>query len=89
MPATASRVHDALREVEERRAYWLKKRADAKESGIVAGEEPPEASSSAARATANGVAKPKANGALDLTAEEWPGKSLSVCLIPSRLNPNH
>ena len=77
MPATASKVPDALKEVEERKHYWLKKRADAKASGIVAGEEPPEASSSApkATATANGVAKPKANGTLDLTAEEWPGKS--------------
>ena len=86
MPATASKVPDALGEVEERKAYWLKKRADAKESGIVAGEEP-EASSSAAAATAqaNGVAKPKANGALDLTAEEWPGKGLgNPCLSHPR-----
>lgn len=72
VPTTASRVAEAVKEVEERKTYYLKKRAEAKEKGILAGEEP-EASSS--RAQANGVApkkQPKANGVLDFAAEEWP-----------------
>lgn len=72
MPSTASKVPEALMEVEERKAYWLKKRAEAMESGIVAGEEPEAASSSkAAKLRAD---KSKSNGVLDFHAEEWPGE---------------
>lgn len=76
VPTTASKVDEAVKEVEERKAYYLKKQAEAKEKGIVAGEEPEAAAaSSSSRAQANGVApkKPKANGVLDFAAEEWPG----------------
>jgi len=78
MPTTSGKVPAAVAEVEERKAYWLKKRAEAKETGIVM-EERDEA----------GPSKPKANGGakgggrgntLDLTAELWPGESSSPSL---------
>ena len=73
MPTTSSKVPAAVAEVEERKAYWLKKRAEAKETGVVT-EEREEAGPSKPP-KANGVARGRGgNGnTLDLTAELWPG----------------
>ena len=74
MPTTSSKVPAALKEVEERKTYWLKKRAEAKEKGFVAEEE---TASSSKPKQPNGVAKARGpNPTLDLTTEEWPGQHL-------------
>ena len=54
MPSTSGKVPAAVQQVEERKAYWLKKRADAKEKGYVADEE---TASRSKPTQANGVAK--------------------------------
>lgn len=72
MPTTSSKAPAAFKEVEERKSYWLKKRAEAKEKGYVADEE---TSSSSKPKQANGVAKAQPNTTLNLSAEEWPGES--------------
>lgn len=72
MPTTSSKVPGAVKEVEERKAYWLKKRAEAKEKGFVADEEAA-SSSSKPKQQPNGIAKGRGpNPTLDLTTEEWP-----------------
>lgn len=74
MPTTSSKVPSAVKEVEERKEYWLKKRAEAKEKGFVAEEEAASSSSSKPKQP-NGVAKGRGpNPTLDLTTEEWPGE---------------
>lgn len=74
MPTTSSKVPGAVKEVEERKAYWLKKRAEAKEKGFVADEEAA-SSSSKPKQQPNGIAKGRGpNPTLDLTTEEWPGE---------------
>lgn len=78
MPTTSGKVPAAVKEVEERKVYWLKKQADAKERGFV--DEDAGASSSKA-GQPNGVAKGRGpNPTLDLTTEEWPGVS-SCCIF--------
>jgi hypothetical protein len=67
MPTSSSKVPGAVKEVEERKSYWLKKRAEAKETGVIT-EEREEAGPS----KANGVAK-GSHKTLDLSAELWPG----------------
>jgi hypothetical protein len=71
VPTTSSKVPAAVEEVQERKAYWLKRRAEAKETGVVA-EEREEAGPS--KPKANGVAKGgrASNNTLDLSAEAWP-----------------
>ena len=76
MPTTSSKVPGAVKEVEDRRAYWLKRRDEAKEKGFVAEEE---VASSSKPKQPNGVAKGRGpNPTLDLTTEEWPGELLSL-----------
>lgn len=86
MPTTSSRVPAALKEVEERKAYWLKKQADAKEKGFVAEEEEEEVSSSKPKQP-NGVQKSRGGKqTLDLTTEEWPGENIrEVCKMSHSL----
>lgn len=72
MPTTSSKVPAAVKEVEDRKVYWLKKRDEAKEKGFVAEDD---AASSSKPKQPNGVAKGRGpNPTLDLTTEEWPGE---------------
>ena len=62
----------AIQEVEESKKYWLKKREEAKISGVLPTAEP-------SSSVQNGVAKPppsnKKQAFTEFKLEEWPGRS--------------
>lgn len=72
VPSSSGQVPAALEEVEKSKQYWLKKRVEAKESGIM----PPQES----KPVANGLPKqqksPKLKAPSSFNLEDFPGKSL-------------
>ena len=78
MPLTAGKVPEALKEIEGRKAYYLKKRMDVKENGTPVVDEEADIASSSKTGKASST-KPNANGVPDFNAEEWPGITISAC----------